>query len=99
MSGPARTFNNEFLNRIHQAVRIGEPIFTLGNQRKPNWITSIDSEGIWVDTERSNDRASGAKFVPAAMVLTAWNHLTEHGRLSARELLRELKVHRSAFVC
>lgn len=33
------------------------------------------------------------------MIVTAWEHLRRNGELTHNELLRELKVHRSAFVC
>ena len=33
------------------------------------------------------------------MIVTAWEHLRRNGELTNNELLHELKVHRSAFVC
>ena len=52
-----------------------------------------------METEASRFKDKGAKFVPAWMFDTAWNHLRQNKTLRQDELLRGLKVHRSAFVC
>lgn len=76
----------------------GEVINTLGIAR-PNRVVSIDRHGILVETERSTDKGTGPPLVPAWMVVTAWDHLCLHVRLSNQELLNILNVKRSAFVC
>jgi hypothetical protein len=73
-------------------------INTLGIAR-PNRIVSIDREGILVETQRSIDNGTGPQLVPAWMIATAWEHLRLRGRLSNQELLHDLNVKRSAFVC
>jgi len=62
-------------------------------------IVSIDRSGIQVETLRSDQRGSGPQTVPAWMIVMAWNHLRQRGELSQTELLNDLNVKRSAFVC
>jgi hypothetical protein len=92
-------FDDDFLERLRRTVDVGTEIPTLSARHRPNRIAAIEPDGIRVETQRSTGRGSGPQLVPAAMILTAWEHLLAHGRLSNKELLRELKVHRSAFVC
>ena len=42
---------------------------------------------------------SGPQLVPAWMIAAAWDRLRDKGELSQQELLNELNVKRSAFVC
>ncbi len=76
----------------------GDEIATLSNKR-PNRIVSIEPSGIEVETLRSDRLGSGPQVVPAWMIITAWNHLRQRGALSHSELLNDLNVKRSAFVC
>lgn len=92
-----RELDDDLLERIHSAVREGDEILTLGRKR-PNVIASIDRDGIWVKTLRSDSRRSGPQLVPSWMILTAWEHLRKTGELSHAVLLNELNVKRSAFV-
>jgi hypothetical protein len=39
------------------------------------------------------------QIVPAWMIVSAWEHLRHNGELSQNELLNELNVKRSAFIC
>ena len=39
------------------------------------------------------------QIVPAWMIVAAWEHLRQNGALTHQELLNELNVKRSAFVC
>lgn len=94
----AKPFNDELFDRVSTAVKPGDIVTTLGTAR-PNWIFSVDRDGVWVETERSKERGSGPQLVPAGMVATAWEALRRHGRLSQKELLGPLNVKRSAFVC
>ncbi|PEG58946.1 hypothetical protein H5U98_25570 [Mycolicibacterium boenickei] len=75
-----------------------DAIETLSNKRS-NWITSFDRAGVWVETERSRARGAGPQLVPAWMIVAAWERLRENGTLSHIELLKDMKVMRSAFVC
>jgi hypothetical protein len=90
--------DGDLFDRIVSVVDAGGEIWTLSIKR-PNWITSVDRAGVWVETERSRARRSGPQLVPAWMIVTAWNRLCERGSLSHVELLNELNVKRSAFVC
>jgi hypothetical protein len=76
-----------------------EPVFlTLGPQRKPNRVTDLTPEALYVETERSRAR-SQQEEIPAWMFNLAWEYLKTHRELSNRELLDELRVHRSSAVC
>lgn len=92
-----RELDDDLLERIHSTVREGDEILTIGRKR-PNVIASIDRDGIWVKTLRSDSRRSGPQLVPAWMIVTAWEHLQKAGELSHAVLLNDLNVKRSAFV-
>ena len=100
MSGYARAteFDDDLMERIRAAVEIGGEIETLSIKR-PNRIVGVDRKGIEVETLRSDSRGSGPQLVPAWMVVAAWDRLRRRGQLSQSELLDELNVKRSAFVC
>ncbi|OBF29762.1 hypothetical protein [Mycobacterium sp. ACS4331] len=91
-------FDDDLLDRITSVAEVSHEIPTLSIKR-PNWISSVDRGGVWVETERSRARRSGPQLVPAWMIVTAWKRLCERGNLSQVELLKELNVKRSAFVC
>lgn len=91
-------FDDDVFSLINQAVCPGQVIKTLGKAR-PNRIVSIDRDGLRVETDRSIREGEGPQLVPAWMVNAAWQHLSKHGRLSQSELLDDLNVKRSAFVC
>ena len=91
-------FYEELFERVLAVARPGDVVTTLGLAR-PNWIISVDRNGVRVETERSKEKGSGPQLVPAWMIETAWEHLRLHGRLSQKELLGPLNVKRSAFVC
>lgn len=95
--GSVNELDDELLERIHSVVQPGDEILTLSSKR-PNVIASIDREGIWVETLRSQSRRSGPQLVPAWMILIAWRHLQKTGSISHTELLEDLNVKRSAFV-
>jgi hypothetical protein len=94
----AREFDDALLERILEAVQPSDEIETLTSKR-PNRISSIDHTGLRVETLRSDERGVGPQLVPAWMVIAAWNHLRHNSQLSQNELLNELNVKRSAFVC
>lgn len=97
LAGP-REFNDAFLELIRSVVEPGDEIETLTSKR-PNRIVSIGRRGIEVETLRSDDRGTGPQLVPAWMVIVAWDHLRRNRQLTQSELLNELNVKRSAFVC
>lgn len=97
-SDRVRELNDELLGRILAVVAPGDEIYTLTSKR-PNKIVSISLAGVEVQTLRSEDRGSGPQLVPAWMIHAAWTRLRSSGRLTQDELLHELNVKRSAFVC
>lgn len=89
--------DDDLLERILGVVQPGDEILTLTGKR-PNVITAVDREGIWVETLRSQSLGSGPQLVPAWMIVKAWRHLQKVRVLSHSELLEDLNVKRSAFV-
>ncbi|MBY0287292.1 MAG: hypothetical protein K2X52_09090 [Mycobacteriaceae bacterium] len=90
--------DDELYDRIASVLDAGDEITTLSIQR-PNWISSFDRTGVWVETKRSRARGSGPQLVPAWMIAVAWKRLSSRGVLSHTELLDDMNVKRSAFVC
>ncbi|OBG42923.1 hypothetical protein [Mycolicibacterium fortuitum] len=90
--------DDNLLERITEIVKDCDVIETLSNKRT-NWIASFDRAGVWVETERSRERGVGPQLVPAWMIVVAWEQLCKNGTLSHIELLHDMKVMRSAFVC
>ncbi|MGA5541274.1 hypothetical protein ACPCIR_05420 [Mycobacterium sp. NPDC051198] len=94
----AAELDNDLLERITDVVAGSDVIETLSNKRT-NWIASFDCAGVWVETQRSRERGAGPQLVPAWMIVAAWERLCRNGTLSHIELLHDMKVMRSAFVC
>jgi hypothetical protein len=90
--------DDELLDRVRSVVKSGDEILTLSNKRT-NRIVSIDHSGVSVETLRSDRQGAGPQLVPAWMIVAAWEHLRQNGELTHKELLNELNVKRSAFVC
>jgi hypothetical protein len=77
-----------------------DPVFlTLGRQRKPNRVAAVTQSAVYVETERSRRAVGGPAEIPAWMFNLAWDRLRTYGTLTNRELLDELRVHRSSAVC
>lgn len=95
---PAVELDDDLLARVAEVVEVGDAIETLSNKRT-NWVASFDRTGVRVETERSRARATGPQLVPAWMIVVAWEQLCKNGTLSHIELLHDLNVKRSAFVC
>jgi hypothetical protein len=89
----------ELLEQITIAIGAMPIVYTLGPSPKPNYISQITPSGIWVETDRSRTRHEGPQLVPPRMLNLAWDALRANGRLSNRELLHEMRIHRSSFVC
>lgn len=94
----AGSMGEDLLTAIRGAVEVGEIILTLGTSR-PNRIASIDESGIRVATEKSERNGNEPQLVPAWMIESAWDHLSRHGGLTQNQLVDELNVKRSAFIC
>ncbi|WP_395307521.1 hypothetical protein V4U86_19155 [Mycobacterium sp. AMU20-3851] len=98
-SGPRPvSMRKDLLEAIRRAVEVGEIVSTLGTSC-PNRVVSIDESGIRVATEKSERKGSEPQLVPAWMIQTAWDHLIQHGDLTQKQLVDELNVKRSAFIC
>ena len=94
----AAEFSDDLFELVCAAAGPGTALLTLSTKNL-NRITAVDSTGVWVETERSMGLGTGPQQVPAWMVVVAWQRLCEKGELSQQELLNELNVKRSAFVC
>lgn len=94
----AASFDDELFELVSGAVGPGTAILTL-SAKKLNRASVVDRVGVWVETERSMRLGSGPQLVPAWMIAAAWERLCDKGELSQQELLNELNVKRSAFVC
>ncbi|WP_231743610.1 hypothetical protein [Mycobacterium sp. GA-2829] len=90
--------NDDLYERVMAVGQAGREIATLSIKR-PNWIVAVERAGVWVETERSRARGSGPQLVPAWMIEVGWKQLCDIGSLSHVELLNDLNVKRSAFVC
>ena len=90
--------DDELFERVSTAIKPGDEITTLSDKR-PNRIVSVERSGVEVETLRSDDLGSGPQTVPSWMIVAAWDRLRRRGELSQNELLNELNVKRSAFVC
>ncbi|GJF12582.1 hypothetical protein NGTWS1803_22680 [Mycolicibacterium cyprinidarum] len=91
-------FDDELFDQILEVVGPGTAVLTLSTKNL-NRVTAVDRKGVWVETERSMRLGSGPQLVPAWMIVVAWDRLCDKGELSQQDLLNELNVKRSAFVC
>jgi hypothetical protein len=89
----------ELLAQIAAVARASPTVYTLGPSPRPNRVADVTASGVWVETDRSRERDEGAQVVTPRMLNLAWDALRSRGRLTNRELLDELRVHRSSFVC
>ena len=77
-----------------------EPVFqTLGPRPARNEVLTLTPAELFVQTSRSRASGRHGEPIPAWMFNLAWDHLKTHGVLSNRELLEDLRVHRSSAVC
>jgi hypothetical protein len=89
----------ELLGFIQAQVRDDPKLYTLGPMPKPNVVREATPAGLWVETERSLGAKRPPQLIPPHMLNLAWDALRSRGELSNRDLLEELRVHRSSFVC
>lgn len=94
----AAEFDDVLFAKVSEVIRPGTAILTLSTKNL-NRVTAVDRKGVWVETERSMSLGSGPQLVPAWMIAVAWDRLRDKGELSQQELLNELNVKRSAFLC
>jgi hypothetical protein len=87
----------QLLEGLRQAVPLGTPIPTV-TRGQPNTIVSLEADGAYVTTARTQARGTGPQLVPAWMIQAGWDELSRTGRLEQEPLRNELGVKRSAFV-
>ena len=92
------TLSPELLAALQAAVA-ADPVFpTLGRTPVANVVTDVSERGFLVQTAKAQDGTDNG-HVPAWMLQVAWDHLVEHGQLTNKHLLKEMKVMRSSAVC
>ena len=100
VAAPAEILDPALLRRIETSIAVDHEVLTL-TDRRPNWVTEVTPDGVWVETLRSRTAGQAAQLVPAWMLQVAWDWLEAHGTLTNRFLLSNdgLNVKRSSFVC
>jgi hypothetical protein len=101
LGAPAEVLEPTLFRTITAAVPVGSEISTLGPDPKPNWITEVTPDGVWVETLSSRGKGRPPQLVEAWMIQIAWDYLAAHGSLTNSYLLNKdgLNVKRSSFVC
>ncbi len=89
----------ELYELLVASAQVDPNVYTLGATPARNVIQDVARSGVWVHSDRSRERGSGAQLVSPRMLNLAWDALRARGQLTNRELLHELRVHRSSFVC
>lgn len=84
--------------RVEANVVRVNPVFLTLRQSKPNLVREVTPSALYLETERSRARREGPEPVPAWMLNLAWEVLRRQGQLTNKELLNELRVHRSSAV-
>jgi hypothetical protein len=100
VSAPLEVLEPGLLAQIEVALAADPVVVTLSDGR-PNRVTEVTPDGVWVETERSRRLGRPPQLVEAWMIQSAWEYLEAHGTLSNRFLLSGdgLNVKRSSFVC
>jgi hypothetical protein len=87
---------------LHRALRAEvrkDPVFRTLSRGRPNRVVDLTPVEVYVETERSRTRSGGPEPIPAWMFNLAWDRLRSFGELTNRQLLEDLRVHRSSAVC
>ena len=93
------TFDPVLFELLRAEVRRDPVFMTLGRVPKRNMVTELTPTEVYVETDRTAQRGTGAAPVPAWMFELAWDYLRAHGELANTYLLNELNVKRSSAVC
>ncbi|RLB49339.1 MAG: hypothetical protein DRJ42_21215 [Deltaproteobacteria bacterium] len=91
------SFDAELL-RLLQAAVAEDPVFYTLGKKAPNRVSEVTAGGLYVETARSTAKHGHGELVPPWMVNLAWEVLRSQGELTNKELLEELRVHRSSAV-
>jgi HKD family nuclease len=99
----AEAIEPELLRQLVEVQRKTPTVYTLG-RAQPNYISDVTEGGMWVETQRSRERAQrqgggSVEWVEPRMLNLAWDALRARGVLTNDALLNELRIHRSSFVC
>jgi hypothetical protein len=99
-TGEAReeAFEPDLYRALRAEVR-RDPLFKTLSQGRPNRIVELTPVEALVETGRSLQRTGGAESIPAWMFNLAWDRLRSLGELTNRQVLDDLRVHRSSAVC
>jgi HKD family nuclease len=81
-----------------RAEHVVNPVFLTLRRSQRNLVREVSPSALYVETERSRVRHARPEPVPAWMLNLAWEVLRRRGRLTNKELLDELRVHRSSAV-
>ena len=88
------------IQMVQKHLQEGQTIETI-SQGKPNRVTAITDQGVYIETEKSKGLGTSPQLVESWMIEVAYLHLTTHGRLTNSYLLSTsgLNVKRSSAVC
>lgn len=89
------------LRRLLTDLWSSTPVVSTISEGRPNRVHAVGTEGVWIETEASAEKGTGAQLVPGWMLNAAWGHLRREGTLTNKYLLSSdgLNVKRSSAVC
>ena len=92
--------SEELYDALRDSIEVGSTIPTLSTG-KPNRITGIAPEGVYVVTEKSEREGKPPQLVDAWMLEAGWSYLQSNGSITNEFLLSGdgLNVKRSSVVC
>jgi hypothetical protein len=93
------TFDKTLYALLKAEIKRDNVFLTLGRSPRPNRVVSLSPTELFIETERTARRGSGAQPVPAWMFNLAWDFLRSRSELANAYLLNELRVMRSSAVC
>ncbi len=94
---PSEELHTDIRSSVESELKRDSRVLTL-REGRPNFVRDVTPGALYVETERSQKLGRTAQPVPAWMVNIAWQRLLLRGELTNRELLNDLRVHRSSFV-
>ncbi len=93
-------FDPELLAQLRAEVA-RDPLFKTLTRGNPNWVTEVNPQGLYVETQASRGKGIGPQLIPAWMFELAWTALRSRGSITQQEVLATdgLNIKRSAGVC